>query len=252
MYLTRLIIKRFGKTINSDLKFKKGLNIIDCGNKREVAAAFCLAMGEPSETYNTLFTSETEIVAYFSDGGEKVVIKRTSNCYSVMANGEESERYKSLFLENSRRNLACYCLSQDFSNGLARYKNEDVYLSDAFIKGYGVKAFRRALNVYIRSIKPKIISDEKNIYLGLQIGGNFTVFKGGGEQVEIDGQDKAVFNYYCFLIIRNFWRELYRTKDINYPEIPLLITGFQSDIENSQKDLLLKNTLKDCNQVLSI
>ena len=110
MYLTRLIIKRFGKTLNSDLKFKKGLNIIDCGNKREVAAAFCLAVcgGKFGDETEQLFTSETEIVAYFSDGGEKVVIKRTSNSYSVTAHGAESERYKSLFLENSRRSLIRY------------------------------------------------------------------------------------------------------------------------------------------------
>lgn len=252
MYLTRLIIKRFGKTLNSDLKFKKGLNIIDCDNKREVAAAYCLAMGEPSETYNSLFTPETEIVAFFSDGGKKVVIKRTSNSYSVTAHGEESERYKSLFLENSRRSLACYCLSQDFSNGLARYKDEEVCFADAYIKGYGVKAFRRAINVYIRSIKPELISDEKNIYLGLQMGGNFTAFKGGGEKTEIDRQDKAIFNYYCFLIIRNFWQELYKTKDINYPETPLLIADFKCDMENSQKDTLIRDTLKDCGQVLAI
>ncbi|MBP5466315.1 MAG: hypothetical protein J6Y43_01965, partial [Clostridia bacterium] len=199
MYLTRLIIKRFGKTINSDLRFKKGLNIIDCGNKREMAAAYCLAMGESSiGAYNNLLTSDTEIVAHFSDDGEEIVTKRTRDGYSVMANGEESERYKSLFLENSRRNLACYCLSQDFSNGLARYKDEEVCFADAFIKEYGEKAFRRALNVYIRSVKPKIISDEKSVYLGLQMGGNFTAFKGGGEKTAIDGQDKAVFNYYCF------------------------------------------------------
>ena len=258
MYLERLIIKRFGKTLNSDLKFNKGLNIIDCGNKREVAAAYCLVMDETfAGVYNNLFTPKTEIVAKFSDGGEKVTVIITRNGKIVITNGNNAKRYENVFVENARRNTACYFFpkdsnTQDLNIGLAKYKDEEVCFADAFIKKYGVKAFSRALNVYIRSVKPELISDEKNIYLGLQIGGNFTVFKGGGEKTEIDGQDKAVFDYYCFLIIRNFWQELYRTKDMNYPEIPLLIAGINKDADNLKKELLINNTLKYCGQVLSI
>jgi len=259
MYLTRLIIKRFGNIESLNLKLKKGLNVINCLNKREVAFAYCLAVGggKFGDETERLFTSETEIVAKFWDGGEKVTVIITRNKKIVITNGHNAKRYENVFAENARRNTACYFFpkdsnTQDLNSGFAAYKDEEVCFTDAFIKGYGVKAFRRALNVYIRSVKPELISDEKNIYLGLQTGGNFTVFKGGGEKTEIDGQDKAVFDYYCFLIIRNFWRELYRSKDINYPETPLLIAGFQSDIKNSRKDLLLKNTLKDCGQVLAI
>ena len=259
MTIDRLIIKRFGNIESLTLKFKKGLNVIDCPNKREVAFAYCLAVGGGKfEDYlDKQLNGDVEITANFSDGIDKITVKITKSEKIITTSDVYTERYESVFTENSRRNTACYFFhedgnTQDVESDLSVYKDEDFCLSDEYIRNYGVKAFRIALNIYLRSVKAEPINEDKSIYIGIRSDGRFTAVTCDGEKVEITGKEKTLFNYNCFLKNREFWQVVHQTKDINYPEIPLLITNFNGNIDGEKKDYLIKAALKNSEQVLAM
>ena len=258
MYLDRLIIKRFGNIESLTLKFKKGLNVIDCSNKREVAFAYCLAVGGGNfgDEAKQFFKEDTEITASFSDGDGKVNVIITRNDKTVITNGDNAERYKKVFSENSRRNTSCYFFPengkiQSFKSGLAEYKDDEYCLSDEYIKRFGIKEFRVLLNLYIRINMAKPLAVSNGVSFSIKSDGKFTGFS-ANPKTPINKQTEDLFDYYCFLAVRKFWQEIHRTKDINYPEIPLLIADFNGNINGEKKVFLVKAALKNSEQVLAI
>lgn len=259
MYLDRLIIKRFGNIESLTLKFKKGLNVIDCPNKRELAFAYCIAVGGGNFDDETkqFFKEDTEITASFSDGNGKVNVIITRNDKTVITNGDNAERYKKVFTENSKRNISCYFFHengkiQHFSNGLAMYKDDDYCLADAYIKRFGIKEFRVLLNLYIRINMVKSLAISNGVSFGIKSDGRFAAVTCNREKVDMTEQAKALFNYNCFLKNREFWQVVHQTKDINYPEIPLLIADFNGNIDVEKKGYLIKAALKHSEQVFAM
>ena len=265
MYLDKLIIKRFGNVESLNLKFKKGLNIIDCQNKLEVVFAYCLVVGgdETRVVANKLLKADTEIVAELINDREKIIVVISNNSSEISVNGIATVRYKSIFTESFKRDTICFitCDNQqtnkfisplDFSTILARYKDEDFCLTDDYIKSFGAKAFRTALNIYIHSLKAAPIKDDSSIYLCVDSDGKFNAVTRDGDKIEITQKDKAMFNYNCFLKNREFWQVVHRTKDINYPELPLCIANLEWDLDEGEKNSLIKKALKDCRQVLAL
>ncbi|MBO4251852.1 MAG: hypothetical protein J5911_04230 [Clostridia bacterium] len=262
MYLERLVVKRFGGVICSDLKFKKGVNLIDCPNKQEIAFACCLAVGGGNfgEIVDKLMTTDSEISAEFNGSEGKFIAKITKNGDSVSVSGTES--YKRIFADNTKRNVSCYFFVSDDSNAheiknaarfnraFESFKDENYCLSDDFIKEYGVRPFRSVLNIYLRSIKTEPLNEDKSAYLQVQTDGKFTAVDGDGNKTAVNNRDKMVFDYYCFLKVCKFWKEIYRTKDINYPDFPLCIADLESGIDGERKDRLIRMALRDYGQVL--
>lgn len=259
MTIDKLIIKRFGNIESLTLKFKKGLNIIDCPNKREVAFAYCLAVGGGNfgDEAKQFFKEDTEITVCFYDGDGKVNVIITRNDKTVITNGDNAERYENVFSENSRRNTACYFFHengkiQSFKSGLAEYKDDEYCLADEYIKRFGVKEFRVLLNLYIRINMAKPIVFSNGFSVVIKSDGGFAAVTCNREKVDMTEQAKALFNYNCFLKNREFWQVVHQTKDINYPDIPLLIADLKNNKDIGEKDYLRKIALNNCEQVLLI
>ena len=259
MYIDRLIIKRFGNIESLTLKFKKGLNIIDCPNKRDIAFAYCLAVGGGNfgDEAKQFFKEDTEITAKFTDGIDEITVIITRNEKTIITNSNNTERYESVFAENARRNTAYFFFPengkiQSFKSGLAEYKDDEYCLADEYIKRFGVKEFRVLLNLYIRinMAKPVIFSNGFSVVI--KSDGGFMAVTCNRGKSDMTEQTKAMYNYNCFLKNREFWQVVHRTKDINYPETPLLIADFNGNIDVEKKDYLIKAALKHSEQVFAM
>ena len=97
--------------------------------------------------------------------------------------------------------------------------------------------------------KPLAISN--GVSFSIKSDGKFTGVSADAK-TPVNKQTQDLFDYYCFLAVRNFWQEIHRTKDINYPEIPLLIADFNGNIDDVENDSSIKSSLKECTQVLVV
>ena len=180
MLLKRLLIKRFGNVLKEDIKLKKGLNVIDSINKREVAFAYCLAVGggKFGDQAQRLLENDSEIIAEFINGDERVNVDVKKDSFTITSSEQDPDRYRTAFSENKKRDTACYSFgfdgtpknafpnSKEYISYFARYKDDEYCLNDDYIKAYGVKTFKTILSLYPNSINNEPIGE--NTFLLLQ------------------------------------------------------------------------------------
>ena len=112
---------------------------------------------------------------------------------------------------------------------LAYYKDNKYFYKGRFsyvTNGIGAtRSFRAFTNEFIKTFKPELINEEKDLWLSLKDNGEFVVTKGstGEETKELNSKDWFVYNLLCFLNLVRFWDEFNEIRDVNTEKTPIVI-----------------------------
>lgn len=142
-----------------------------------------------------------------------------------------------------KENVVFDCCSQKvnkikYSDYLFLYKKRefDGYAEALYTNCAGEKSFWFLLNDYILNFKPKIISENKNLFLGLTSQGSFIAVKKtecNSVICDLSASERIIFNFLCFIEINRFWQYVSAVRDFNCLEKPLIILNFSEYLDEA-------------------
>ncbi len=156
--------------------------------------------------------------------------------YEVTEKGGTSkfDFYNLIYQNMEEEQLSYFCPKKNisFADRLKHYKDyREFYLDGAFstlTDSIGVtKTFRAYLNKYIKNYTPERFLKDKNYRIALRRDGQFVAedSEQPGKQVELNESEKVIFNFYCYLNVNRFWKEVEAIRDMNYVPWPLFVSN---------------------------
>lgn len=155
----------------------------------------------------------------------------------IELNGETcrvTSNHQTAMLQNrEERAVSCYPARHNgpFAERLLRYKDtEKYYTADAFAgqtAGIGAtRTFRACLNGFIKQYRPEPLINSTEHRIALLESGLFVAERVGLSRLraELSAEEKALFEFQCFLYVNAFWKNVESIRDLNHASGPLFIT----------------------------
>lgn len=131
----------------------------------------------------------------------------------------------------------CYYKNEKFDDNpirLSKYKDHEFFyphknLSRLTNGSCISRVFRAYLNNYIKNFKPQRLNPNKKIFIDISAYGDFFV----KDKLFLSASESALFDFFCFLNIVEFWEGFSLIKNFNRIKKPLIITDFFERIDKS-------------------
>ena len=172
-----------------------------------------------------LITAEVE-----TEDGVFFVTAEQSGIGAYLGLSDATGEYRQM-IENRREERSCrFYPNRDkpFSQRLQEYHTEPDSIdarevgSKSFFHGY--------VSSFIRRFQPIRLRCRKDVSLHLSAEGEFFIASADGRipTEALSKSERTAFEYHCFLLLQDFWREYKEVQDIHTEKPPLLISGLSS------------------------